>query len=355
MVIDNKFWQGRRVFLTGHTGFKGSWISIWLNQMGAEVTGYSLSPSGETNLYNLANVAECLNSNLADIRDLESLKTTIMAAQPEVVIHMAAQSLVRESYDDPIGTYATNVMGTANLLEAARQVESIKVVLNITSDKCYENKEWVWAYRENDPMGGYDPYSSSKGCAELVSSAYYRSFLGEKNIGLATARSGNVIGGGDWAIDRIVPDAIRAFTRLEILKIRNPMAIRPWQHVLEPISGYLLLCQNLYSEPKKYSSAWNFGPQANDIQPVSRLADELVHNWKNGAAWQLDKDTHPHEARHLSLDCSKVQAELGWKPQWEFARAVEETSSWYKAWHEKKDMYKYSIEQIKKYSNDLER
>ena len=349
MEIEQNFWKGRRVFLTGHTGFKGSWMSLLLKQMGAELTGYSLSPSDDANLYNFANVAECINSNLADIRDLDKLKATMTTAQPEIVIHMAAQSLVRDSYDDPIGTYTTNVIGTANVLEVVRKVESVKVVLNITSDKCYENKEWVWGYRENDPMGGYDPYSSSKGCAELVSSAYFRSFLNEKNIGLATARAGNVIGGGDWAKDRIVPDAIRAFTQKEILKIRNPMAIRPWQHVLEPISGYLLLCQNLYRDPKKYSSAWNFGPQAADIQPVSRLADEIVNNWNTGAAWELDQGAHPHEARHLSLDCSKVQAELDWKPIWRFERALKETTDWYKAWYEKKDMQDFSIDQIMNY------
>ena len=354
MGIEKDFWCGRRVFLTGHTGFKGSWMSIWLKVMGAKVTGYSLSPTGDENLYKLANIAECVDSNFADIRDLEKLKAAMVTAQPEVVIHMAAQSLVRDSYNDPIGTYATNVMGTANVLEVARKIESIRVVLNITSDKCYENKEWERGYREGDPMGGYDPYSSSKGCSELVSSAYFRSFLNEKNIGLGTARAGNVIGGGDWAKDRIVPDAIRAFVQKETLKIRNPMATRPWQHVLEPLSGYLLLCQNLYKDPKQYSSAWNFGPESVDIQPVSRLADGLVRNWNNDVAWQLDQGEHPHEARLLNLDCTKAQAGLGWRPIWRFERAIKETTDWYKAWYDKKDMQKFTIEQIMNYTNALQ-
>ena len=266
---------------------------------------------------------------------------------------MAAQSLVRDSYTDPVDTYSTNVMGTVNLLEAVRNTASVKVVLNITSDKCYENNEWVWGYRENDPMGGHDPYSSSKGCAELVSSAYRRSFLQDANIGLATARAGNVIGGGDWASDRIVPDAMRAFTTGNQLVVRNPLAIRPWQHVLEPLTGYLVLCQNLFQQPQEFAEAWNFGPQDEDIKLVSVLADLMVQFWGDNAEWRLDEGAHPHEARHLKLDCSKASARINWNSIWTLERAMDATVGWYKAWHQQQDMHEFTLKQIASYQQEL--
>ncbi len=301
----------------------------------------------------MTNVADGMDSQFGDIRDLQSLTASLEEAQPDIVIHMAAQSLVRESYADPVNTYTTNVVGTVNLLEAVRQVSSVKVVLNITSDKCYENEEWDRPYRETDRMGGHDPYSSSKGCAELVTSSYYRSFLHEQGIAVATARAGNVIGGGDWAKDRIIPDAITAFIDDKPLKIRNPIATRPWQHVLEPLAGYLIICQKLYNNPEKYSGPWNFGPNSQDIQPVSKLADEIVKNWSDDVSWQLDEGAHPHEAQSLMLDCSKAFKQLGWKSSWDFERAVKETVNWYKAWYNKDDVGKVTREQITSYQGNM--
>jgi CDP-glucose 4,6-dehydratase len=350
LVVRPEFWSGKRVFLTGHTGFKGSWLTLWLNQLGAKVTGYSLEPPTVPSLYNQAGVAEVAEKNIhADIRDLTTLSQAIKQAQPDIVIHMAAQSLVRESYKHPVETYATNVMGTVNVFEAVRPVSSVKAILNITTDKCYENREWVWGYRENDPMGGFDPYSSSKGCAELVSSAYRRSFFIENGVALATARAGNVIGGGDWAVDRIVPDAVRAFSRGDPLVVRNPLAVRPWQHVLDPLYGYLLLCQQLVLSPDKYTDAWNFGPSTKDIQPVSRLVDIMVGFWSEGSSWQHDKTTQPHEAQELRLDCTKANTILNWYQSWDLSRTLRETVDWYKADIEGADMAEISKKQISLY------
>jgi len=350
LVIDISFWQGRKVFVTGHTGFKGSWLSLWLHQLGAKVTGYSLAPPTSPSIFGTAKVSEAIEKSImGDIRDGKFFTNAMHKAKPEIIIHMAAQSLVRESYLDPVDTYATNVMGTVNMLEAVRNTPSIKAVLNITTDKCYENKEWLWGYRENEPMGGHDPYSSSKACAELVSSAYRNSFLLDKGIALATARAGNVIGGGDWAKDRIVPDAMNAFIKNEPLMIRNPAAIRPWQHVLEPLSGYLMLCQQLIEQPESFAEAWNFGPNDEDAQPVSKLADIMIHSWGEDAKWEIDKDSHPREANHLKLDCSKSKTLLKWKPIWGLEQALDETVSWYKAWHQNKDMYGFTMNQIKCY------
>ncbi len=353
MVIDTSFWQGRKVFLTGHTGFKGSWMSLWLKQLGAEVTGYSLSAPTNPSIFHDADVEQSLKRHIqGDINDLNLLTESMQLSQPEIVIHMAAQSLVRDSYIDPVNTYKTNVIGTVNLFESIRKTSSVKVILNITTDKCYENKEWPWGYRENDPMGGHDPYSSSKGCSELVSSAYRRSFFQESGTALATARAGNVIGGGDWAVDRIVPDAMRAFMSSESLLVRNPKAVRPWQHVLEPLSGYLLLCQQLFNNPKDYANAWNFGPTDKDAQPVSFLADIMMYSWGDNAEWHVDDSNHPHEAFYLKLDCSKVRTVLKFEPIWGLERALDETVKWYKAWHNQEDINEFTLRQIELYQRE---
>lgn len=349
-MIDTSFWQGRKVFLTGHTGFKGSWLALWLHQLGARVTGYSLEPPTSPSVFENAKVSTVIDESITgDIRDGKFFTEAMQLAKPEIIIHMAAQSLVRDSYIDPVGTYDTNVMGTINMLEAVRKTPSVKAVLNITTDKCYENKEWLWGYRENEPMGGHDPYSSSKACAELVSSAYRNSFLHNEGIALATARAGNVIGGGDWAKDRIVPDAMRAFISNESLLVRNPIAIRPWQHVLEPLSGYLMLCQQLIEQPTIFADAWNFGPNDEDAQPVSKLTDIMVSSWGEDAKWHVDNDEHPHEARYLKLDCSKAKNVLKWKPIWCLEQALDETVQWYKAWYKEEDMQEFTINQIKYY------
>lgn len=355
LVIEPAFWKNCRVFLTGHTGFKGSWLSLWLHQLGAVVTGFSLHPPTDPSLFEDANVVASLEQSVyGDIRDGKALASAMQDARPEVVIHMAAQPLVRESYIDPVETYATNVMGTVNVLEASRNTSSVKAILNITTDKCYENREWVWGYRENEPMGGHDPYSSSKGCAELVSSAYRSSFLLQAGIALATARAGNVIGGGDWAADRIVPDAMRAFMNRKCLEVRNPLATRPWQHVLEPLTGYLMLCQQLVERPNEFSVAWNFGPGSADAKPVSQLVDIMIQSWGDEARWKLDTEAHPHEANYLKLDCSKAKSNLKWQPIWNLNRALSETVQWYKARHTGEDMNAFTLQQIAGYQKELE-
>ncbi|WP_332778388.1 CDP-glucose 4,6-dehydratase [Polaromonas sp.] len=313
------FWRGKRVFLTGHTGFKGSWLSLWLEQLGASVTGYSLAPPTTPSLFEAARVAEGMQSLHGDIRDLPALLKAMQAAQPEIVIHMAAQSLVRRSYAEPVETYATNVMGTVHLLEAVRQTAGVKAVVNVTTDKCYENKEWVWGYREDEPMGGHDPYSNSKGCAELVSSAYRSSFFSphthaQHGVALATARAGNVIGGGDWAKDRLIPDILAAFEKAQPVVIRNPHATRPWQHVLEPLRGYLTLAEKLYMEGTAFAEGWNFGPHSDDARPVEWIVTQLAQKWSDGASWQIDAGEHPHEANYLKLDISKASHHLNWQP-----------------------------------------
>lgn len=349
MAIDKNFWKNRRVFLTGHTGFKGGWLSLWLHDLGALVTGFSLEAE-PLSMYNSAGLSSLFTKSITgDIRDTQSLEQAMKECDPEIVIHMAAQPLVQHSYTDPVGTYSTNVMGTVHVLEAARKTGSVKSILNITTDKCYENNEWIWAYRENEPMGGYDPYSSSKGCAELVSSAYRRSFFDGKGVALATARAGNVIGGGDWAQNRIVPDAMRSFAAGETLIVRNPDSIRPWQHVLEPIAGYILLCQQLTLEPVSFTGAWNFGPLNSNAQPVSVLADIMSDAWGEKAAWTTDNSVHPHEAHFLKLDSSKANHYLQWKPVWQLDRSLRETVAWYKAWNNKEDMHQYSLTQIRNY------
>lgn len=327
-MVKASFWQGKRVFITGHTGFKGSWLSLWLRSMGAVVKGYALNPPTQPSLYETANIGTLIDSEIGDIRDLAQITASMTMFNPDIVLHLAAQPLVRLSYQQPVETYSTNVMGTVHVLEAARQCSNLKAIVNVTTDKCYENKEWVWGYREDEPMGGYDPYSSSKGCAELVTSAYRRSFLAEQGIGLASARAGNVIGGGDWADDRLIPDILRAFEQNKPVIIRNPASTRPWQNVLEPLSGYLVLAQALYDNPSGYAEGWNFGPKEEDAQPVSWILDKMTQHWQ-GAAWQLDTNAQPHEAGYLKLDISKAKTRLNWQPTWSLANTLEKIVQWH--------------------------
>ena len=331
--IERTFWAGRRVFLTGHTGFKGSWLALWLQDMGAVVKGYALPPATAPALFDEARVADGMISEFGDIRDLSRLSESLCAFVPEIVIHMAAQPLVRASYVDPVGTYATNVMGTVNLLEGVRRCRSVRAAISVTTDKCYENREWPWGYRENEAMGGQDPYSSSKGCAELVTAAYRASFFnGTDGPAVASARAGNVIGGGDWAEDRLVPDILRAIERDEALKVRNPLSTRPWQHVLEPLSGYLVLAQALWRDGAGHAEGWNFGPRDEDARPVAWIAEAIAARWPGARAWTRDEGYHPHEANWLKLDISKAGQRLGWRPRWSLDEALDRIVGWHRAW-----------------------
>ncbi len=352
-MINQAFWQGKKVFLTGHTGFKGSWLSIWLNSLGAIVKGYSLDPPTKVNLYSEASVESLVDSEIANILDLERLKSNMVDFNPDILIHMAAQPLVRYSYDEPIETYESNVMGTVKVLETARFCSNLKAIVNITTDKCYENKEWEWGYRENEPFGGYDPYSSSKACAELVTSAYRHSFLAEKGVGLASVRAGNVIGGGDWADDRLIPDILRAFEKNQAVTIRNPKATRPWQHVLEPLSGYLILAEKLYLDPNSYAEGWNFGPRDDDVKPVDWILDKMVNKWPN-SMWSLDEGNHPHEAGFLKLDISKANVRLGWQPVWNLELVLEKIIDWQQAWLNKDNMLMVCQKEINEYMRDMD-
>jgi CDP-glucose 4,6-dehydratase len=358
-MIQPAFWQGKRVFLTGHTGFKGGWLSIWLAELGAEVVGFALPPPTEPSLFEVAGLARRMNSIIGDIRDADALRSALHEAQPEIVIHMAAQPLVRLSYNQPAETYATNVMGLVHLFEAVRKCNSVRAVVNVTSDKCYENKEWVWGYRESEPMGGYDPYSSSKGCAELVTTAYRNSFFNPENyqthgVALASARAGNVIGGGDWALDRLIPDIMRAIEAGIPVQIRNPAAIRPWQHVLEPLGGYLCLAQKLYEAGPAFVGGWNFGPAESDAKPVQWIVDRMTRMWGEGASWQDVMDhTAPHEAHYLKLDCSKAQSLLGWKPAWNLERALEKIIDWHHSSLQGADLHAKTLGQIRDYQADF--
>jgi CDP-glucose 4,6-dehydratase len=351
-VVKPDFWQGKRVFLTGHTGFKGSWLALWLQQMGAVVRGYALIPPSNPSLFDVAHVGDGMQSDIGDIRDLAQVKASMIGFNPDILIHMAAQPLVRLSYKEPLETYDINVMGTAKVLEAARSCPNLKAIVSVTTDKCYENKEWVWGYREDEPMGGYDPYSSSKGCAELVTSAYRRSFLAEQGVGLASARAGNVIGGGDWAEDRLIPDILRAFEQNQPVVIRNPASTRPWQHVLEPLSGYLVLAQALYEQPTAFAEGWNFGPFDEDAQPVSWILDKMVAKWQ-GASWQLDENAHPHEAGYLKLDISKAKARLHWQPTWRLEQTLNRIVAWHQTWLDNKDMHAVCLQEITDYMQDM--
>lgn len=353
-MIDKRFWQGRRVFITGHTGFKGSWLCLWLSALGAEVTGYALQPPTEPSLFELCKVDELVKSIIGDVRDGEKLAKVMSKADPEIVIHMAAQALVGDSYRNPVDTYAINVMGTVNVLEAVRTSNGVEAVINVTTDKCYENKEWVWGYRENEPMGGYDPYSSSKGCSELVTSSYRNSFFSpneyEKHgIGIASARAGNVIGGGDWAKNRLIPDCINFLLKNEKIRIRNPHSIRPWQHVLEPLSGYLLLAQRLYEDGASFAEGWNFGPNDSDAQSVEWVVKKMCEEWGGYASYEVDKGNHPHEARYLKLDCSKAKMKLLWQPSWNLEQALEKIIEWVHAYQAKADMREFCLQQIREY------
>lgn len=347
--MNRGFWRGKRVFLTGHTGFKGGWMALWLADMGAEVHGYALTPPTDPNFFTVAHLQDRLASNtIADIRDAGVLTQAMQAARPDIVLHLAAQPLVRYSYAAPVETYAVNVMGTVNLLEAVRQIPSVKAVVNITTDKCYENREWVWPYRENEAMGGFDPYSSSKACSELVTAAYRRSFLQPAGVHLASARAGNVIGGGDWATDRLVPDFLRALDAGQTLTIRSPLATRPWQHVLEPLSGYLVLAEKLFADGQGFAEAWNFGPEDTDARPVQWIVEYLCNQVPH-ASWQCDASQQPHEANTLRLDSSKAKAQLGWRPRWNLQAALGMTLAWHQAWQQGSDMAAISMHQIQEY------
>jgi CDP-glucose 4,6-dehydratase len=358
MVMNPDFWKGKRVFLTGHTGFKGSWLTLWLQFVGAVVTGFSLEPDTEPSLFKLANVADGIESRIGDIRDLGLMLRAVKECRPEIVIHMAAQPLVRLSYKEPVETYATNVMGTVHLLEAVRQTEGVKAVVIVTSDKCYDNKEWVWGYRESEPMGGYDPYSNSKGCSELVTSAYRNSYFNPQNysqhgVAVGSGRAGNVIGGGDWAGDRLIPDMMRAIASGQPVLIRSPHAIRPWQHVLEPLSGYLALAERLYTDGPAFAEGWNFGPEDSDTQPVEWIVERLTSTWGAGASWVLDKNPQPHEATFLKLDCSKARSQLGWRPQWTLPITIDKIVEWFKAAQQGADMRALTLTQINSYQTSL--
>jgi CDP-glucose 4,6-dehydratase len=338
--------------MTGHTGFKGGWLSLWLQSMGATLRGVSLEPPTRPALFEVARVAEGMEHRIADIRNFPAVQAQMKEFQPQIVIHMAAQPLVRLSYQQPIETYATNVMGTVHVLEAARQSGSVKAIVNITTDKCYENREWVWGYREDEPMGGHDPYSNSKGCAELVSSAYRRCFLRDAGIAMATARAGNVIGGGDWAVDRLLPDILRALEKHEPVLIRNAHAIRPWQHVLEPLSGYLLLAERLFDQGQTDAEGWNFGPRDEDAQPVQWIVERLCSSWGDGASWTVQPGQHPHEANFLKLDISKARQRLNWAPRWSLEIALARIIDWHQAWLAGQDMRNLCLRQISQYQAD---
>jgi CDP-glucose 4,6-dehydratase len=347
--VNAEFWRGKRVLLTGHTGFKGSWLSLWLQSMGAQLHGLALDAPSTPSLYGEARVGAGMASTRGDIRDFEIVRACMTSIRPEIVIHMAAQSLVRQSYAEPVATYATNVMGTVHVLEAARAAGSTGAIVVVTSDKCYENREWVWGYREDEPMGGLDPYSNSKGCAELVTSSYRRSFLQRDNIAVASARAGNVIGGGDWAVDRLVPDILRAFERGEPVHIRNPNAIRPWQHVLEPLSGYLVLAERLFTEGQVWAESWNFGPRDEDAQPVRWIVEFMVRRWGGSASWVADEDEQPHEANHLKLDISKARSRIGWAPRWSLDKALDRVAQWHQVWLSHNDVHEHCLAQISEY------
>ena len=351
-MIDNDFWFGKRVFLTGHTGFKGSWLSIWLNQLGCSVRGYALNPPSFPSLFHTAKVDSIVDSQIGDIRNQELLHKSMVSFNPDILIHMAAQPLVRYSYNEPVETYEVNVIGTAKVLEVARDCKNLKAIINITTDKCYENVGYDISYKESDPMGGFDPYSSSKGCAELVASSYRRSFLNDLGIGIASVRAGNVIGGGDWAADRLIPDILKSFEKNEAVVVRNPNATRPWQHVLEPLSGYLMLAQNLYNNPKEYSEGWTFGPNINDVKPVEYIVETITSLWP-GSSWKKDYDLHPHEAGFLKLDISKAREKLDWAPTWELNKSLDKIVTWHKAWLNQENMYSLCLEEIKEYMKDM--
>lgn len=354
--MDVSFWKGKKVLITGHTGFKGSWLSLWLQSLEADVVGISLDPPTTPSLYEQAQVADGMASLREDIRNLDKMKYIFTEHQPEIVFHLAAQPLVRYSYREPVETYATNVMGTLHILEAIRACKSVRAAVMVTTDKCYNNREWEWGYRENEPMGGHDPYSSSKGCAELLIASYRDSYFPAREYSchqtaIASVRAGNVIGGGDWAEDRLIPDIIRAFQNGETVQIRNPNAIRPWQHVLEPLAGYIELAEGLFSDGAEWAEAWNFGPRKEDAKPVEWIVEAMAKQWGEGATWDIDESDHPHEANYLKLDCSKAHSRLGWWPQWDLEVALDKIVKWHKEDAAEGNMRQTCLKQINEYSN----
>jgi CDP-glucose 4,6-dehydratase len=354
--MNKSFWQGKKVFVTGHTGFKGSWLSVWLQKVGADVVGYSLPPLTEPAMFNAAKVTTGITSIEGDVRDVESVTKAMQKHKPEIVIHMAAQALVKTAYADPMQTYTTNVIGTLSVLEAVRKTDSIRVVVSITSDKCYENLEWVWGYRENDRMGGHDPYSSSKGCAELLISSYRDSYFppekyDQHGVLLSSTRAGNVIGGGDWSADRLVPDTMKAITQGESVLIRRPHAIRPWQFVLEPLRGYLDLAERLWEDGADFVGAWNFGPDIEQIKPVSWIVEYLVEKWGEGASWILDEGEHPHEDHFLKLDTTKAKSLLDWTPRLPLPTVLDWIVEWYQGYANGEDVRDITHKQIERYEN----
>jgi CDP-glucose 4,6-dehydratase len=344
--LDPAFWRGRRVLLTGHTGFKGAWLTLWLHALGADVTGLSVGVPTQPSLFELARLDELVRDIRADIRDHDAVRDAVASVEPEVVIHMAAQALVRRSFSEPRETYETNVMGTVNVLDALRGCPTVRVIVNVTSDKCYENREWEWGYREDEPMGGHDPYSSSKGCAELLTAAFRRSFFSAPDgPRLASARAGNVIGGGDWGEDRLLPDIMRAALAGEVVRVRNPNSIRPWQHVLNPLSGYLMLARALWDEPA-HASGWNFGPAEEDARPVGWIVGRVSELWPQELRSSVDDGPHPHEARYLKLDSSRARARLGWRPPLGLETTLEATVAWYGELRAGADMRAVTLGQI---------
>ncbi len=359
-VIDYNFWKNKKVLITGHTGFKGSWLCLILHEFGANICGYALDPPTNPSLFVEANVENLITSCIGDIRDYKNVFDVINKFEPEIVIHMAAQPLVRESYIDPLTTYETNVMGTVHLLEACRNVKSVRAIINVTTDKCYENKEWEWGYRENEPMGGYDPYSNSKGCSELITSSYRDSFFNIKDykshgVALASARAGNVIGGGDWANDRLIPDFIKSIADNKKVKIRSPYAIRPWQHVLEPLSGYILLAEKLYKEGNKYAEGWNFGPEDSDVKNVKWIIDKICAVWGEKTSYEIEKTDKFHEANYLKLDCSKAKTKLDWYPRWNLEKTIFNIVDWNRAYLRSANVREITERQIREYFNIKEK
>lgn len=350
-MINNKFWESKKILVTGHTGFKGGWLCLWLQSLGARVYGISLEPSTNPSLFELAKISDGMDSYVIDIRDYDKLNERIKKIKPEIVIHMAAQPLVRKSYLDPMETYQTNIMGTVNLLESIRKIDSVRAIVNITTDKCYDNNEWIWSYRESDKLGGFDPYSSSKACSEIITNAFRQSFLNNSQILVATARAGNVIGGGDWSSDRLIPDILKALSKKETIKIRNPNAIRPWQHVLEPISGYLLLCERLCQDGEKWAEAWNFGPEENQSKSVSWIVDRMCQKWGDNASWILDKNIGNHEAENLRLDISKSKYILNWSPKWHLDQTLDEIINWHKKMLNGDNMKEVILKTIRQYED----
>lgn len=354
IMIDNSFWQGKRVFITGHTGFKGSWLSLLLTQLGAKIKGYALAPPTTPSLFVEANIAADIESEIADIRDLERLTKSIKQFSPEIVIHLAAQPLVRDSYQDPLSNYSTNLMGTVNLFEAIKQCNSIKAVVNVTTDKCYENNNLTTPFKESAALGGYDPYSASKACSEIITASYQRSFFSEQDYHLhhcaiATARAGNVIGGGDWAKDRLLPDMLNALSSNSEIILRNPHSVRPWQHVLEPLSGYLILAEKLFKEGPSYNGAWNFGPHPSSAQPVQKIAELICSYWGGESGWKISQQIGPHEASYLSLDCNKAQQQLAWQPKWSLQKSLQLIVNWQKSYSDSHNPKQLCIEQINEF------